>query len=150
MPLYIWPPLCSLSCKRKEHKQDTLKIYIQGTNDNIHRTCIFKVLAGCDPCQVPSLAIDIPIISVLFFFIRYITDTSFNLSELLLAGNHMDERIGMNALFWTIHFQWFAWVESICILTYNSLPLGNKWSFHSSSIPPYQANSKYKQNFVNS
>lgn len=97
MPLYIWPPLCSLSCKRKEHKQDTLKIYIQGTNDNIHRTCIFKVLACCDPCQGPSLAIDIPIISVLFFFIRYITDTSFNLSELLLAGNHMDERIGMNA-----------------------------------------------------
>ena len=109
MPLYIRPPLCPLSCKTKENKQDTLKyIYIQGTNDNIHRTCIFKVLACCDPCQVPSLAIDIPIISVFFFFIRYITDISFNFSELLLAGNHMVERIGMNALFWTIHFQWFA------------------------------------------
>lgn len=109
MPLYIRPPLCPLSCKTKENKQDTLKyIYIQGTNDNIHRTCIFKVLACCDPCQVPSLAIDIPIISVFFFFIRYITDISFNFSELLLAGNHMVERTGMNALFWTIHFQWFA------------------------------------------
>ena len=31
-----------------------------------HRTCISKVLGDCDPCQVPSLAIDVPIISVFF------------------------------------------------------------------------------------
>lgn len=42
----------------------------------------------------------------------------------------MVERIRMNANFWTMHFQWFARVDSICILTYTPIPLGNKWSFH--------------------